>query len=169
MRIGLSSFYSAGTNLCSSLKEAEKEKKPIADSVATVEYRKRESGDDQKRKHKGGDPVDVSELDTAWRGKDNIDKQYDENHQNILHALVKPQHMSDGWLRRIYMGKQRIKLTSQDVHPGTSTAYHPEPKASELEKTQLYKILLMNVVELAPSEWPSLVTFNRRARVHYVF
>lgn len=71
------------------------------------------------------------------------------------------------------MAKLRIELRSQDACTIKSPHYRATSEAREFEKMEVDKLLLMNVIEPAESEWKSPIVFtpkkdgSLRFRIHY--
>ena len=67
--------------------------------------------------------------------------------------------MWDGQLGTITAAKHRIDLDPPDSIPIHSVPYRAGPKAREFEKQEIQKMLSMNVIEPAQSEWAAPIVF----------
>lgn len=68
--------------------------------------------------------------------------------------------MWDGHLGRIHATKYQREQNSEEVRPVHSAPYHTGPAARQLEKSEIEKMLEMNVIELAQTEWASPIVFE---------
>lgn len=67
--------------------------------------------------------------------------------------------MWDGHLGRKSTAKHRVELVDPNTPPVPSAPYRAGPKARELEKTEINKVLAENIIEPAQTEWASPIVF----------
>lgn len=70
--------------------------------------------------------------------------------------------MCDGRLGSIDIAKHRIQLSTTDVRPINFAPYHAGPKAHEFDKTDIDKVLCMEIIGPARSEWASAIVFTQK-------
>lgn len=70
----------------------------VTDSVAAVQYKVTESGDDQMERQKEIETPDCNEMDTDWRDNVRIGVQLAENRKNTLDMFAEFQEMWNGRL-----------------------------------------------------------------------
>jgi Reverse transcriptase (RNA-dependent DNA polymerase) len=116
----------------------EEEKHPLEENDASEETKVQDEAPKSWR-----DEVDLPTLQGEWKGK-------------VMTLLERYSHMWDGSLGEIKATKHRIQLIpgSKPVH---SHPYRAGPKAREMERQEVERMLKADVIEPACSEWASPV------------
>lgn len=109
-------------------------------------------------RHKEVKTVDDNQLDTYWWINVIVGVQYAKNHQETFDTPAEFQEMWDGCLGCIGMAKRHIELTATDIHPIIYVSYHPGPRAPELKKDEIDKMICINKVEPLQLEWALQIT-----------
>lgn len=78
--------------------------------------------------------------------------------------LAKLQKMWDGRLGRVPIAKHRVEWITLDLRHINAASYRAEPKARELEKTEIDKMLGVNDIELAEAKWAAPIVLALKDR-----
>ena len=127
---------------------------------AIPHYKEKENQETKFARHRNVDKSDEKRLEEDWRDEINFnDKKYAEFKEPFLDMMSNFSDMWDGRLGTITAAKHRIDLDPVDSRPIHSAPYRAGPKAREFEKQEIQKMLAMNVIEPAQSEWAAPIVF----------
>ena len=101
---------------------------------------------------------DSTELDVHWSDMFNIDDAYIEYNDELLSLLEPFEAICDGHLGTVNITQHRIVL-----EPGAKPVFQPPylagPRQREFEKAEIQKMMEVDVIEPAVSEWAAPIVF----------
>lgn len=132
----------------------------MAYTIKAVQFEHNESNENQITRYKRTEFTIGNKLDTDWWNNVNIAEKYAEHRQEILDTPAEFQEICDTRSDCFHIVKLCLETTAPVLRPINSALYRAGPKARKIKKTEIDKMLQMNDIEPAQSEWTSPILFS---------